>query len=251
MSPKSLNINTLLIKTTFKQLSPADKLTYITYCIGLISNTIILIINTVFNFEIPKNVSIVIIATMLIGWYLYFHLQKPFISSVFVITSLNISSFYLCYNLGLTTSYFTYVYVILCTIPFLSKRNKNYFKNSLILSLITLFFAILNIVLSPQYNPENLLLDGANQKLLTNSIISFILFLVFVFIMIFAFSNIILALIKAKINAVKQKDTKTRVLSNLGHELRTQLSSIHGITQLLLVQNKNELLSNNTFSQYT
>nr|WP_321227167.1 ATP-binding protein [uncultured Psychroserpens sp.] len=69
--------------------------------------------------------------------------------------------------------------------------------------------------------------------------------------MIFAFSNIILALIKAKINAVKQKDTKTRVLSNLGHELRTQLSSIHGITQLLLVQNKNELLSNNTFSQYT
>ncbi|WP_379660196.1 hybrid sensor histidine kinase/response regulator [Psychroserpens luteus] len=157
----------------------------------------------------------------------------------------------MCYNLGLTTSYFTYVYVILCTIPFVNKRDKNYFKNSLILSLITLFFAIINIVLSPQYNLDNLLIDGANQKLLTNSIISFILFLVFVFIMIFAFSNIILALIKAKINAVKQKDTKTRILSNLGHELRTQLSSIHGITQLILVQNKNELLSNNTFSQYT
>ncbi|MFD2916623.1 hybrid sensor histidine kinase/response regulator [Psychroserpens luteus] len=251
MSPKSLNINNFLIKSTFKQLSPADKLTYITYCIGLVSNTLILIINTVLNFEIPKNVSIFIIASMLIGWYLYFHLQKPFISSVFVITSLNISSFYLCYNLGLTTSYFTYVYVILCTIPFVNKRDKNYFKNSLILSLITLFFAIINIVLSPQYNLDNLLIDGANQKLLTNSIISFILFLVFVFIMIFAFSNIILALIKAKINAVKQKDTKTRILSNLGHELRTQLSSIHGITQLILVQNKNELLSNNTFSQYT
>lgn len=250
MSPKSLNINTFLIKSTFKQLSPADKLTYITYCIGLGSITTILIINTVLNFEIPKNVSLFIIVSMLIAWYIYFHLKKHFLSSVFVITALNVSSLYLNYNLGLSTSYFMYIYVILGTIPFINKRDKYYFKNSIILSVGTLLFAIASITLSPQYNLENISIEAANQKLFTNSVICFIIFLIFIFIWVKAFSNIILALIKAKINAVKQKDTKTRVLSNLGHELRTQLSSIHGITQLLLVQNEKEL-SNNTFSQYT
>lgn len=251
MSPKSLNINTFLIKTKFKKLSPSDKLTYITYSVGLATSTLVFIINTVLNHQIPRNTSLIVIVSLIISVYLYFKLQKHFISSVFAITSLNISLFYLCYNLGITTSYFMYAYAILCTVPFINKRNKNYLKNGLVLSIITLFCAILSIILSPQYNSENLSVASANGKLLVNSLISFILFLVFVFIMIMVFYNVILALIKAKINAIKQKDTKTRVLSNLGHELRTQLSSIHGITQLLLVQNEKDDLSKNTFSEYT
>ncbi|MCX7546975.1 ATP-binding protein [Xanthomarina sp. F1114] len=144
-----------------------------------------------------------------------------------------------------------YNYALLCTIPFIIRRNRNYLINGVVLALITFVFTTLSLILSPQYNIKNLLTEAANDKLLSNSLITFILFLAFAFIMIAAFNNVITALIKAKINANKQKDTKTRVLSNLGHELRTQLSSIHGITQLLLVQNEKGSMSKQTFSDYT
>ena len=251
MSPKSLNINPFSIKTRFKQLSSADRLTFITYGIGLGTCTFVFLINLALDYQTPRNISFFAIASLLTSSYLYFNLKKYLISSVLIITSLNIFLFYLCYNVGITTSYFMYSYALLCTIPFIIKRDKNYLLNGFILAIITFIFTILSLIFSPQYNPEQLLIETANNKLLTNSFISFIIFLVFVFIMITVFYNVITALIKAKIEAIKQKDTKTRVLSNLGHELRTQLSSIHGITQLLLVQNKKEDLSSQTFSEYT
>ncbi|WP_299105675.1 ATP-binding protein [uncultured Winogradskyella sp.] len=251
MSPKSLNINILLTKTPYKQLSPADRLTYVTYSIGLITGILIYIVNIYLDYQTPKRVALFVIAAFLIGSQLYFNLKKHFLSSVALIACLGSAMLYLCYNVGLTTSYFMYGYVLLCTIPFMNKRDKHYLRNGIILSVIILIFSTLSIILSPQYNAEKLIIEYANQKLLTNSILSFGLFITFAFILVIASSNIILALIRAKTNAEKQKDAKTRVLSNLGHELRTQLSSIHGITQLLLDQNENDELNNSTFSQYT
>jgi signal transduction histidine kinase len=144
-----------------------------------------------------------------------------------------------------------YGYVLLGTIPFVNKRDKFFLRNGIVLALIILIFSFLSIVLSPQYNIENLKTDSANHKLLTNSILSFALFITFAFIIVIVSSKVILALIKAKKNAEIQKDTKTRVLSNLGHELRTQLSSVHGITQLILEQNNSNNLPKETFSQYS
>ena len=251
MSPKSLNINLLLIKTPYKKLSPADRLTYITYSIGLVTGVLIYIINIILEYETPKIVALFVIIAFLLGSQLYFNFRKYFISSIIVITFLSASMLYLCYNVGLTTSYFMYGYVLLGTIPFVNKRDKNFLRNGIVLAFIILIFSFLSIALSPQYNVEKLITDSANHKLLTNSILSFALFITFAFIIVIASSKVILALIIAKKNAEILKDTKTRVLSNLGHELRTQLSSVHGITQLLLEQNSNNKLPTATFSQYS
>ena len=235
----------------YKLLSTADRLTYITYSIGLITGVLIYIINLYLGYETPKKVAVFVIVAFFIGSQLYFNLKMHFFSSIAVIACLGSAMLYLCYNVGLTTSYFMYGYVLLCTIPFMNKRDKHYLRNSIILSIIILMFSTLSIIFSPQYNIEQLIIEHANQKLFTNSILSLGLFITFAFILVIASSKIIYALVNAKENAEKQKDAKTRVLSNLGHELRTQLSSIHGITQLLLDQNKNSELSNTTFSQYT
>ncbi|XMO84969.1 ATP-binding protein [Algibacter sp. AS12] len=251
MKFKSLNINLLLTRTPYKELSKADQLTFITYSIGLLTGLLIYILNAILHYETPKSVAIFVVGLFFIAAQLYFNFKKQFLSSVIFITCASATTLYLCYNVGLTTSYFMYSYVLLCAIPFLNKRNKNYLQNSIILALIVLLFTILIIVFSPQYNTENLAVEHANNKLFTNSILSFTLFIIFSFILVVVSSNVILALIKAKKNAEIQMDKKTRVLSNLGHELRTQLSSVHGITQLILDQNKKNELDADTFSEHT
>lgn len=248
---KFLHKKTPLIKTPYKELSPTDRTTYLIYCAGLITSILIFTLNNFYGYSTPRNISIFSIITISISIHIHFNLKKYFLSSLFVITMLNFLAFYANLRVGLVSSYFMYTYVFLCAIPFLNKRTKNYLKNSVILSIITLLFAILSFAFAPQYNVKIMSIDDANNKLLTNSIISLTIFLIFSLSLVKMASNIIIALIKAKKNAEREKDTKTRVLSNLGHELRTQLSSIHGITQLLLEQNKKDELSNETLSEYT
>ena len=120
----------------YKLLSTADRLTYITYSIGLITGVLIYIINLYLGYETPKKVAVFVIVAFFIGSQLYFNLKMHFFSSIAVIACLGSAMLYLCYNVGLTTSYFMYGYVLLCTIPFMNKRDKHYLRNSIILSII-------------------------------------------------------------------------------------------------------------------
>lgn len=244
-------IDAFLVKQSYSDLSNEDKATLIVYLISIAVALIVLSINIYLGLVYPRNVSLAMIVSLLIGIHVYFNLKRYFLSSLLVILFLNVLTISLNLIQGLTPSYFLYSFVMLSGIPFMSKRDDNYLRNSLILSGITVLFAIVSIILSPQYNSSNISEVHANQKLITNSIMSLLLFLIFTFLLVRSTSRYVSALVRGRMKAEKEKDTKTRVLSNLGHELRTQINSINGITQLILDQNNSNTLTKTELKKYS
>ena len=243
--------NAFLIKTPYRALEKSDRAAYIAYLTGIVFSVFIIILNTVLDYQLSKIMAIVMLVGFVITLHLYFNLKKYFLSSLIMTVLLNGITLYLSIMLGLVMSYFLYSFVILPCIPLMVKRNKDYLKNSVLFSLITIGFAAFSLVTSQHYGIDNVSFAKATAKLVSNSIVSFVVMLGFIFMIVKMTSEYVDALIIERKNAENEKATKTRVLSNLGHELRTQINSINGITQLMLDQKSTEKLPHETLSYYT
>jgi signal transduction histidine kinase/CheY-like chemotaxis protein len=243
--------NAFLINRPYSTLDKGDKAAYVAYIMSIGVALFVIILNTLLDYQTSQLATIVMLIGVISAMHLYFNLKKYFLSSLLLTALLNTITLYLSIKLGLVTSYFLYSFVILPSIPLMVRRNKNFLKNSVLFSLITIGFAVFNLTVSTNYGLENITHDRATTKLVSNSILSLVVMLSFILVLVKVTSNYIGALIIGTQNADKEKATKTRVLSNLGHELRTQINSINGITQLILDQKSTEKLSKATLDDYT
>ena len=224
-----------------KRFSLSDKMAIIGFAFTISTSTALLIINIISDHRSQIKFSVLGVLALLVSAYMYFIQKKKFASSLLVVITMNLVYSLSSWNIGLTSSNILYALTCIAAIPTICKVQKKFVKNSIILLSITCLFAVLTLIISPQYNPSIMATVDVNKKLLINTLIAFFLMLVFVSLIVVFSVKTVINLVRAKRNAEKQKDIKTRVLSNLGHELRTQLSSIHGITHLLLHQDKEGL----------
>lgn len=248
MPPKTKNA--LFINTPYSALDQTDKNTYLVYMFSIVVSLFVFTFNYFLDFKLSQIAAILMATCLIIGTHFYFNLKQPFTANLIIIITLNSICLLLSLKQSIITSYFVYCFTIIAGIPFLSKRNRNYFKNTVILCSITILFAIVCILLSPLYiGTDVFTITKIHVKLVSNSIAGLLILLSFCFALVRITSSVVKALIQSKQDAEQEKDTKTRVLSNLGHELRTQINSVNSITQLILEQE--QLVSKDKLSQYS
>ena len=175
---------------------------------------------------------------------MYFYIRKKkYLTAVYIVyLTLGPAVVLASYAEGLMSGNYWFVLTMLYAIPLMIRRKHYFLKHSKILYAITIVLILLISIISPMYTEmyPHLTKGETHTKLLINSTVCFIVIIIFSIIGLRSGKLFIRQLFKEKQRAEKEKDNRTRVLANIGHELRTQINSINGITQLILEQDKLE-----------
>ena len=141
---------------------------------------------------------------------------------------------------GLMAGYYWFLFDMLFAIPFMVRREVYFKKHANILYVITVSLITIAAFTSPMYSEvyEHITPVQTHTKLILNSTACFIIIMLFSLQAVSFSSNYIKNIYREKQRAENEKESRTRVLSNLGHELRTQINSINGVTQLILEKGK-------------
>lgn len=176
--------------------------------------------------------------------YLHVVKNKFELSNILTFVVLNINLTILGYLEGVMSGYHLHFFTMLYAIPFFLRIRKNGISklNSLVWYLVAIIFISSAITVSPLYSEVySLSVEVTHQKLMFNSIGSFMAIIIFSLMSIQSTNRYATALEVGKLKAESEKEARTRVLSNLGHELRTQITSINGVIQLITEDKKNSI----------
>ncbi|GAA4232410.1 hypothetical protein GCM10022291_07180 [Postechiella marina] len=137
---------------------------------------------------------------------------------------------------GLMSGYYWFQLGLIFSLPYVIPRGMHFKKHITILYTSTILCLVLSFIISPMYSEfyAELSKEDIHYRFILNSSINFLLIMVF---SLQALSHSKFFIKKISIDkqlAENEKERRTRVLSNLGHELRTQINSINGVTQLIL-----------------
>ncbi|MCX7546976.1 response regulator [Xanthomarina sp. F1114] len=222
-----------------------DPFTFIIHILALA----ITVINIIYNYSIDHMESLyfstLILVSVLLAMLVYFKFKKHLLGAfIFVIgTSISISGILVIE--GRISFNFLYYFAIILAIPFLVKRHENYVRDNYILFSIVALIAVSTLLIAPELPMYSIIEDrDIYIKMLINSTTSFITVVMFAVIIVYVSRNFFISFLKDKKRAEKEKDNRMVALTSLGHELRTQITSINGITQLIIEQKK-ELKPNN------
>ena len=144
---------------------------------------------------------------------------------------------------GLMSGYYWFLLTLIFALPYVIRREIYFKKHTNILYSLTFLFLFISFAISPMYSEHynELTREQVHYRFILNSILSFLLIMIFSLQALSHNKYIIKKIFTDKEFAENEKDRRTRVLSNLGHELRTQINSINGITQLILGGDTNEV----------
>lgn len=175
---------------------------------------------------------------------MYFLILKRLyaLGTFIVYFSLGIGSCVTSYLEGLMSGNIWFQLCLLYAIPFMIRQGSKYGFRTKMLYALVLSLLFITIVISPifsDYYPQ-MTKEDTNLKLFISSISSFIVILIFSYLAVRTGKVYVQKIYQEKERAEKEKEVRTRVLSNLGHELRTQINSINGISQLILDENQDK-----------
>jgi signal transduction histidine kinase len=172
---------------------------------------------------------IICIATLV-----YFKLKKQTLGGYIAVLGTLIGTSVTLYLEGQLSFTFSYYFAIVFSTPFLIKRNIHFAPHVYRLSITIALVAITTLIISPELPIHHAISqDNISLKLRFNAAISILSILFFATLIAYAISHYIFILIKDKQIAEFEKDKRMTALYSLGHELRTQINSINGITQLV------------------
>ncbi|GAL77927.1 hypothetical protein JCM19274_5640 [Algibacter lectus] len=156
----------------------------------------------------------------------------------------------LSYLEGLMSGYYWFQLVMLFCLPYVIRHEKYFQKHTNILYALIISLMIISVVVSPLYSNyyDDLTRSEVHYKFVLNSSVAFILIMIFSLQALGQSKSFIKKIFSDKEEAENEKDRRTRVLSNLGHELRTQINSINGgVTQLILGNDNNDVTTKKYF----
>ena len=248
MSKTKKNIGSLY----YKEEKNVDVFTFIIHILGIVISIGTIIYNYNKNLTYSLYCGALILSALVIAMLVYFKFKFYLIGAYISIlgTSLGISG--VLYLEGRLSFNFLYYFAIVLSIPFLVKRNKNFIRDNNILFAIVTVIAITTIIIAPTYPTYHFLtIEDIYAKMLINSTVSLLSVVMFSIIIIYATRNFIIALLKDKKFAEEEKDKRMVALTSLGHELRTQINSINGVTQLITEQKKETKPDKDLLRKYT
>ncbi|WP_067149171.1 hybrid sensor histidine kinase/response regulator [Pseudotamlana agarivorans] len=166
----------------------------------------------------------------------------------FVFVCLGSATLGLTYLEGIMAGYYWFQFGLLFSLPYVIRREVYFKKHTSTLYAIILAFILLTFLVSPMYSEyyKDLTEEQIHYRFMLNSAVNFGVMMVFSLQALSYNKSVINKISFDKINAESEKDRRTRVLSNLGHELRTQINSINGVTKLIL-DNESEEVKNKRY----
>lgn len=153
-----------------------------------------------------------------------------------VFICLGIATVGLSYFEGLMSGYYWFQLGFLFALPYVIRREKYFYRNTNILYALIILFLLTSFIISPMYSDyyKELTEEQVQYRFILNSSVNFVLMMVFSLQALSYNKSVISKIYNDKQLAESEKERRTRVLANLGHELRTQINSINGVTQLIL-----------------
>jgi len=235
MKKRLLNIlDTSSFITHINDEKNADTVTLIIIILAIIVCGFNMLVNYTIDYMLSFYLGGLIIINLCIAMVLYFKYKKYTLGGYIAVLTSVIGTALALFFEGQLSFNFTYFFAIVFSLPFLIKRNKHFVSNTYILSIILAIIAITTLIIAPKlptyYTFNN---DIIHLKLRFNTSVSLLSILLFATLLTYIISKYIFALINDKHVAETEKDKRMRALYSLGHELRTQINSINGITQLV------------------
>lgn len=216
---------------------------------------IMALVNICFNYSLGFYNSLyagaVIMISLTIAMLIYFGLKLQVLGSYISVIGSSIGVSMVLYLEGRISFNFLYYFPIILSVPFLVKRNKNFVKHNYILFICIAILACTTMLLS-SYNPtyNNVTETVIKQKLFLNTGSSLLAIVIFGIMMAIALSRFFKTLIKDKKTAEIEKNKRLSTLYSLSHELRTQINSINGVTQLITQLDKHTTIDQITLKKY-
>ncbi len=196
---------------------------------------------------------IFVIIGLLVALHIYIERKMFFYGNLLAVGTTCVGILIATYVEGIRSGTFIFFMPLMFAIPFVISRHRNYKELVYIFYPTTAFFFILALIISPEYSTvQDIPIEKAYSAMILNASLSFFLIIVCSITFLLVEKKYIDALIRRKKIAVEERNARTRVLSNLGHELRTQINSINGTTQLILEEaSSSESNGKNGFFKYT
>lgn len=217
------------------------------FIVALVNSIINFSLNLFFSFYVDCFIMFAIVVAMV----LYFVYKKYTLSTYISTFCISLGIAALLYLEGRVSFNFNYYFVLVFSIPFLLKSNKNFIKNNFTLFAIVTVIAVLSLTIAP-VNPiyNHLNLQDSHLKMIINVSIGLITITIYSVIVVFTGNQYLNESVKEKEFSEMERDDRINALSSLGHELRTQVNSINGISQLISEQNKKETISYRKVNYY-
>lgn len=234
-----------------KEEKNVDLFTFIIHVLAII----ICIANMLFNYS--KNLleslyfDVFIVVSLVIAMFVYFRHKRYLLGAYISVIGTSIGVSGVLYLEGRLSFNFLYYFAIIISIPFLVKRDKNFVRDNYILFIIVATIALTALCIAPT-NPTYSFLTTKDiyTKMIFNSTISLLTVIMLFVIIVYVSRNFFISFLKDKKFAVTEKDNRMVALTSLGHELRTQINSINGITQLIIEQKKELKPNKELLKQY-
>ncbi|WP_405291559.1 hybrid sensor histidine kinase/response regulator [Algibacter sp. Ld11] len=195
---------------------------------------------TVFNYNQDLTASAFLIILPFISFFVsvyFFVIRRNYLAGPYIVyITLGSALVGLSYLEGLMSGYYWFQLVMLFCLPYVIRHEIYFQKHTNILYAVIISLMVITVVVSPLYSNyyTHLTKDEVHLKFVINSSVAFILIMIFSLQALGQSKSFIKKIFSDKEDAENEKDRRTRVLSNLGHELRTQINSINGVTQLIL-----------------
>ncbi|WP_147676892.1 hybrid sensor histidine kinase/response regulator [Algibacter pacificus] len=172
----------------------------------------------------------------LVSVYLFLIKRSYIFGPYIVFTCLGSATVAMSYLEGLMSGYYWFQLGFLFSLPYVIRRETYFNKQTNILYFLIILFLLISFIISPMYSNyyEELNKEQVHYRFILNSSINFVLIMMFSLQALSHNKLVINKIYNDKEFAENEKERRTRVLSNLGHELRTQINSINGVTQLIL-----------------
>ncbi len=218
----------------------ADTITLMIIVLAIITIGCNMFINYTIDYMLSFYVGGLMIINLGIAGVLYVKFKKYTLGSYIAVFTSVIGTAIALFFEGQLSFNFTYFFAIIFSLPFLVKRNTHLLTNTYFLSISLAVIAVTTLIIAPKLPVYYPITDAIlNLKLRFNTFVSLVSILLFATLFTYVISKYIFTLINDKHVAESEKDKRMRALYSLGHELRTQINSINGITQLV-TELKNE-----------
>lgn len=184
--------------------------------------------------------SVLTMVGYIVSMYFLFYAKKFRTATYIIYISIGISVIIGSYVEGLMTGNIWFLLNLIFASPLFIRREKNYKRHINRLYILTGGMIVFTLIISPQYSTvySHISLEHTLYKFIFNSIVCFLILLFFSIFALKSNANYIKKVNIARANAEYEKERRTKVLSTVSHELRTQINSVNSITQLFL-ENQN------------
>ncbi len=253
-----LNTNFRFRFFRFSSINDDNKLIFVIYSSSMLAGILLLIKNIISENYYSGFADTIEVIGFLVAIHLFFERKLFFYAHLIAALVTCIAILITSYFEGLKTGAFILYTPIIFVIPFIISRHENYKKLIYIFYSILAFFFILTIVISPEHSNNQIIADEeAHDSILLYASVSFFLIMICSVVFLLVEKKYINALEERKAIAIEERNSRTRILSNLGHELRTQINSINGTIQLISeelpkisIHNSNNLIEYNKMLDY-